>query len=400
MISVSEASRLVLSHLWSPSEVFVALADASGRVLSRDIYADRDLPPYNRVAMDGIAIRQAEFLNGVLEYQISGVIAAGDPPRVMEGSGVCMEVMTGAVLPVGADAVVRFEDCTIRDGRAVINITSIDPGMNIHAQGSDLRGGERLLTKGSVLSPAEIPMLASIGHSTVPVFAAPATAMISTGDELVAVNEQPLPHQIRRSNMAAVAAAMKPFGATCTEHHFGDNEFIDGKAHAAQKLQAILHEADLIIFSGGVSKGKFDWVPEALEAAGIHCVFHHVAQRPGKPLWFGTGNGKIVFALPGNPVSVFICLYRYVLPWLRASLGMKEPHLFASLSEDFRSEIPLTHFVQVRVTADDHLVATPVPGGGSGDFVNLRRADGFLEIPPRAGLLQKGMKFPYLPFRN
>jgi len=398
MISVSEASSLILQHRRSPSVVVVPLAKATGRVLAQAVFADRDFPPYDRVAMDGIAIRQADFLKGIETFIINGIAAAGEPAKTLEGQGTCMEVMTGAVLPAGADAVIRYEDVTISAETVRVNIKKIDPGMNIHGCGSDLRGGEVLLSAGTLLSVAEIPMLASVGISEVPVFAAPHTALITTGDELVAIGDHPLPHQIRRSNMSAVEAALSPFGADCAAHHFSDREFLDGTDSARQRFRDILLQHDLVILSGGVSKGKFDWVPAALESSGIRCIFHSVAQRPGKPLWFGTGNGKVVFALPGNPVSVFLCLYKYVLPWLRASLGISEQQYFVALKEDLRSEIPLTHFVQVKLS-DGGRLATPVPGGGSGDFVNLRHADAFIEVPPKAGLLTKGMSFPCIRFR-
>ena len=183
-------------------------------------------------------------------------------------------------------------------------------------------------------------------------------------------------------------------------HHFGDLEWREHREQLHGKLADILHASDLIILSGGVSKGKFDWVPEALESLGIKCVFHTVAQRPGKPLWFGSGSSKTVFALPGNPVSVFLCLHRYVLPWLRKSLQYPERIRTVSIASDFRSDIPLTHFVQVKVSGTGMLTATPVPGGGSGDFVNLRNADGFIEIPPKAGNIAKGSVLPYIPFRS
>jgi molybdopterin molybdotransferase len=156
----------------------------------------------------------------------------------------------------------------------------------------------------------------------------------------------------------------------------------------------------VVILSGGVSKGKLDRVPEALKNAGIQKHFHQVAQRPGKPLWFGTGGGKIVFALPGNPVSVFLCLYQYIRPWLWYSLGAETQKSSAVLEKDFVSDIPLTHFLQVRVSQSDGMLhAMPVPGGGSGDFANLRHVSGFLELPPNAGPCSAGRSFPYIPIR-
>jgi len=399
MISVEEATNLVQQQLWNPSVSIVPLDQSPGRVLAREVRADRDLPPYDRVAMDGIAVRQAELLNGILDFRISGTAPAGEPQYSLGAPGTCMEVMTGAVLPSGADAVVRYEDLTIENGVAHVNQGNIVKGNHIHVKGSDIREGEVILRQGTVISPAEVPILASVGMTGVSVYSGPKVALVTTGDELVAVDEIPLPHQIRRSNMYAVKAALAPYGVDCTMHHFGDHDWQADRNDVLHLLSSVVHEADVVILSGGVSKGKFDWVPAALQSLGIICIFHSVAQRPGKPLWFGAGNGKVVFALPGNPVSVFLCLYRYVLPWLRKSLHHPERSASIALASDFRSDIPLTHFVQVKLSGLDMRSATPVPGGGSGDFVNLRLADGFIEIPPKAGIIAAGSVFPYIPFR-
>ena len=402
MITVSQADDILSAHPWVPVRQHVPLEDSVGRYLSDDVVSDRDLPPYNRVAMDGIAFRFVHSGMPEAPLEIRGLCAAGQPQQHLSSGDVAMEVMTGAVLPAGADTVVRYEDIRISEGKAFINVPPPRSGLNVHAQGSDVRLGDIILRKGVRITSAEIPLLASVGLASVPVWSLPRVAVVSTGDELVEVTQQPLPHQIRRSNSAAIAAGLLTFGIRADVFHFGDHV-----PDVRDRLDVIICEHELIILTGGVSKGKFDWVPSALAAAGLEKHFHEISQRPGKPLWFGSGQGRIAFAFPGNPVSTFMCLYRYLLPWLASSLRqaggseLRRPSGFnAVLATDFHFDAPLTYFLQVRTEfTDGVLKAFPVPGGGSGDFANLRHADGFLELPLGGSPFPQGSVFPFFPFR-
>jgi molybdopterin molybdotransferase len=269
--------------------------------------------------------------------------------------------------------------------------------MNIHPKGQDAQKGDVVLSAGQVISPAEIALLASVGKSRISVKSFPMTALVSTGDELVEVNQEPAPHQIRRSNTRALKAAMKEIHWNASSFHLPDN-----KAAVNERLREILNNNEITILSGGVSKGKFDFIPDAMESLGVRKQFHEVSQRPGKPFWFGTrDDGKVVFALPGNPVSTYVCFYRYILPWIFRQMEVKPKLEFARLGEDFSFTPDLTYFLQVRTKNDSGaVVAYPRPGGGSGDFANLTEVDGFLELPREKSEFKKGEVYPYFSFRH
>ncbi len=396
MISVADATQIIFSHLFQSKSETVSLAESMGRVLDEPIYADRDVPPFNRVAMDGIAVSWIALENGAKSFVIEGIQSAGAPQKQLTDKTKCMEVMTGAMLPIGTDVVIRYEDITIADGVAQLNELDFQFMQNIHKQGIDATMGSELLKPGMKLSSAEVALLASVGKADVHVKSLPVVAIISTGDELVEVDTAPAPHQIRRSNSYALYAALQANGIKASMHHITDD---------ATKLEAglkeILNHSDVMILSGGISKGKFDFVPQVLEKLGVRKLFHHVSQRPGKPFWFGAStDGKTIFALPGNPVSTFMCFYRYVQPWLSRSLGTKSVEMSATLKSDFTFQPNLSYFLQVGIEiTDGQLWATPLPGGGSGDFANLSEVDGFLELPLGKTTFQRGETFPYFSFR-
>jgi molybdopterin molybdotransferase len=396
MVSVEEATRIVLSNLYSPAVTRVDLNDAYGCILGETVKADRDIPPFNRVAMDGIAVAFDEWKGGRKEYVIEGIQRAGQAQMSLSDVEHALEVMTGAVLPDGADTVIRFEDIVIHGNKATILVDNIKEGQNIHRMGSDAAQGASLLSPGMKLSPAEIALLASIGMSDVPVYTHPRAAIISSGDELVEVNEIPELHQIRRSNTYAIQAAMKGIGWQGTQYHLHDQ-----KDFVIQSLDVIAAGHDVLIISGGVSKGRYDFIPEGLEAIGVKKLFHEVTQRPGKPFWFGVSKkGTVVFALPGNPVSTYMCFYRYVLPWMYTSLGVNSKTQQAVLAKDYAFDPDLTYFLQVRTEFDQgKLMAHPMTGGGSGDFANLKNVDGFLELPKGRSKFNVGEVFSFHPFR-
>jgi molybdopterin molybdotransferase len=396
MVSVEEAASIILSQPLILQTGNVNLADINGHILAEKITADRDFPPYNRVSMDGIAIRTEELKNQRGHFRLAGTQAAGQPPLSMEDTRDAIEVMTGAVLPAGADAVVRYEDIRINEGVAHLLIDSVKPGQNIHAKGADAKTGDILLEPGIRLTPAEVALLASVGKSSVKVFQFPEAAIISTGNELVDINETPAAWQVRKSNVLALQSALKDFHISSHLFHMNDDE-----KEVVKKLKEILTAHEIIILSGGVSKGKFDFIPKALEEAGIKKEFHQISQKPGKPFWFGRGDRKFVFALPGNPVSTFLCYYRYIHPWLEISAGKKSAQQTAMLATDFTFSGDLTYFLQVKVTSEaGKNLAHPDAGGGSGDFVNLKEVDGFLELPAHKKTFKAGEVYHYYPFRK
>ncbi|MGE0587935.1 MAG: molybdopterin molybdotransferase MoeA [Cyclobacteriaceae bacterium] len=396
MVSVSEASSIVNAHLFKPTTEKVDVADCCNKVLAEDIHADRDFPPFNRVAMDGIAIQHAKFDAGKTTFAIQETAAAGEPQKSLEVDQNCIEVMTGAPLPVNTDTVIRYEDIEIKGGIASIKESAIEKEQNVHPQAQDAKKGEVLLSKGIRISPAEVALIASVGKSQVEVRQMPKVAIVSTGNELVDVSNTPKPHQIRRSNSYALQSAFQRHSCVCTQFHLQDD-----KDEITNGLTKIIEQHDVIVLSGGVSKGKFDYVPDVLNTLGIEKHFHKVRQRPGKPFWFGSRGNKTVFALPGNPVSTFMCFYRYIEPWLFNSLGLFAPEQKALLDADFEfKDDNLTYFLQVTLkNIDGKLVATPIPGGGSGDFANLKEVSAFMELQEGRKIFKKGETYPVYSFR-
>jgi len=398
MITVTEAYQLVLANKMRLKSTEVPLTEALGRVLDENIQADRPFPPFNRVTMDGIAIRFNTFSTGTRDFPIEKVQAAGDEPYRLLNEGYCVEVMTGAILPEQTDVVIRVEDITISEGMAKVNIHQVERFQNIHLCGSDKPAGTVLLKKGVLLGPVELSVAASVGKSTLKVLQYPKTVIVSTGDELVPVSEIPASHQIRISNSYAIFSFLKKWGIPAEMIHLPDNE-----EHVQHKIKELLDQFELIILSGGVSAGKFDYIPKALKEAGIQSFFHKVSQRPGKPFFFGSNENTRVFALPGNPVSTLLCVVRYLIPWLKESLGLEhaiQPKVKLLKSIVFNA--PLTFFVPVKLTANPEipiLEAYPLPGNGSGDFANLLDADGFIELPENENEFQAGYFFTYWPFK-
>lgn len=395
MITVEEATQLVFTHLFDPRVESVSLDQSIDRTLAEPIVADRDLPPFNRITMDGIAINTTGYVVN-RTYKIESVQAAGQPAKTLQDPTHCIEVMTGALLPLGTDAVIPYEQLKIEHGIATAFADTITPFQHVHRQGADARANQNLLNSGLTISPAEVALMASVGKSKIKVYQPPAVAVISTGNELIDVTDQPAPHQIRRSNSFAIHAALQQVNVSASIFHIQDEYDV-----VFNTLRDLLRDFDVLILSGGVSKGKFDFVPQALEALGVKKIIHQVSQRPGKPFWFGRSEKKMVFALPGNPVSTYLCFYRYVMPWLRKSLHQNIPASRAKLAANFSFKPDLTFFLPVQVANENgQLMAYPKSGTGSGDFTNLKNVDGFLELPRTADTFAQGEVFDYYSFRN
>jgi molybdopterin molybdotransferase len=397
MITVSEAEAIIFRYLHKPALKLVQLKDCAGRVLGESVVADRDFPPFHRVSMDGIAIRYDRWLNGGRTFFIEGIQAAGEKQKRLIDPANCVEVMTGAILPAGCDAVVRYEDVEIASGYATVTVEMLSPWQSIHQRATDARKDDPLLEPGVVLRSSEVALLASVGKSHVYVFTPPRIAIVSTGDELVDIDQIPTEYQVRRSNSYALECALLELGADVKCFHLEDEP-----RSMESSLGAIIEKFDVLILSGGVSRGKFDFVPVVLENIGIRKLFHQVSQRPGKPFWFGrSDSGKVAFALPGNPVSTFMCYYRYIRPWILKSLGATPQETFAILAEDFSFPPRLTYFLQVsKVNDHGRLMVYPRPGGGSGDFANLKDVDGFLELPLEKSEFRAGEVYRYISFRH
>jgi len=391
VLTPSQADDLIAQHLTCLPIESLPLAQCAGAVLRENIYAERDQPPFDRVTMDGIALDSRGTRDGARRLRIQAMQAAGDPPLTLAGRDCCIEVMTGAVLPAGCDAVVPVERITVTGGEAELAAdVTVQPDLNVHKRGTDTRQGNLLLAAGTRLGPPEIAIAAGAGMARIRVSSQPMLVVISTGNELVEPGEPILPHQIRRANAYAIAAALRLHGL----HRVADDHIADDAAELRRRLKFHLETHDVLVLSGGVSMGKLDLVPQVLEELGVRCVFHKVAQRPGKPLWFGiASSGAAVLALPGNPVSTAVCVSRYVLPALAASQGqtLPAPERMA-LGAPVTVDPPLTVFLPIHIEIDDwgRSWAMPTPTNGSGDFAALAGTDGFVELPPGPNTYPKG----------
>ena len=402
MISVNEAEELVLKYALAPQIVSTKIEDLFEGVLQENLNADRDSPPFHRVAMDGIAIRYKYWESGQLSFTIEGCQQAGQSPLILRNPSNCIEVMTGTVLPDGCDAVVRYEDLEIKNTVATINEKSkLNLMSNVHQKASDYKNGDPLLSSGDMMLAPHWSIAASIGASHIKLARPPKIAIISTGNELVPVATPPLPHQIRLSNVYALLASLRSAGFHDTSlFHIGDN-----KNEIIRKLDKVIYEHQIVILSGGVSKGKFDFVPEALADLKVKNIFHKIKQKPGKPLWFGAkDNHTLVFGLPGNPISALVCFHRYVLPALWKSIGLKNHNkVYALLNQDIQFETDLTHFIPVEVIFSEKgsLLARPIANNGSGDYASLAKSSGFLELPPKPNKFEADKAYPlYFWSRN
>tara|TARA_R110002049_G_scaffold616_16_gene3632 strand:- start:345 stop:1532 length:1188 start_codon:yes stop_codon:yes gene_type:complete len=395
MISVKEAKNIILNSTQNFGVEEIPFIKSVGRILKEDILADRDFPPFHRVSMDGIAIDYTLFKNGQRSFKIEGIQAAGSEQLTLEDLENCIEVMTGAILPNNVNTIIRYEDVTIENGTATINVDEIKDGQNIHNKGKDGKVGDLLIKENTKISAAEIGVLATVGKSFVKVAKQPKVMIVSTGDELVGVDEIPLEHQIRRSNVFTLVSLLERLNIPSEIAHITDD-----KPVLKSKIKSYLQEYDVLLFSGAVSKGKFDFLPEVFDELGVEKLFHKITQRPGKPFFYGKTEKCNVFGFPGNPISTFVNCLVYFYPWYYKSVNLKIEEETAILAEDFSFKPDLTYFLQVKLSYKfGHLVATPITGNGSGDLASLVNADAFIQMPNDKIEFKSGEVFPIIRYR-
>ena len=382
LISPEEALRTVLSNVRASKAERVALAGAAGRRLAQDIRGDRDQPPADRSAMDGYAVIAADVRRAPARLRLIGEVAAGSAARPRVRPGTCATILTGANLPSGADAVVQVEH-TERQGQEIILHDSPKRGLNIRRRGEEAKRGDVLLPKGMLLGPAQIGVCAMVGRDRVKVHACPKAAVLCTGAEVRDVGERVAAHQLRDSNGPALLAAMaaQGFGGAtrCIVH--------DDPGIIAARMKRALRTRSVLLVTGGVSVGRYDYVPEAVRRIGGRIRFHGVQMKPGKPQLYATlPGGKHIFGLPGNPVSVLTGFHELALPALRKLSGAPvdecRPTARLRLVGAARSRSDRTYFALARViqTADGP-AAAPVESSGSADIIAACEADGVMVIP-------------------
>lgn len=401
MKTVDEAFATIFDSISSVKINSVSLDQACGLYLAEDIVADRDFPPFHRVAMDGVAINMSSYLSGQRKFKIEGIRKAGEDSTALFYVNNALEVMTGCMLPLGTNIIVPYEQIDIHEGKATLKEgVVVKPMMNVHLQGSDAKKGVVLLERGTKINAPEMAILASVGRARPLVFSFPKIAFIGTGDELVDVSvtaSELKPYQIRQSNGYAVKSLIESFGPFKVDlFHLPDNQ-----AALYQEIKRILEEYEIVILSGGVSAGKFDYIPSVLRDLKVQEHFHKVAQRPGKPLWYGMGElGQMVFGLPGNPVSALINCRRYIVTILGQLIsGGKLGNIWGEeeivLADEFQTENSFTLFRPALIKGGQlYFYAT----NGSGDFVSLAGSHGFVELPPFKSL-NRGDKAKFFGWR-
>ncbi len=375
MISVREADRILAGLVPPSGRETVPIVHANNRCLAVPLIADRDGPPFDRVAMDGYAVDSSA---GLRSWSVQGFQAAGRPPLKSAGAGTAVEVATGAVLPEGCDAVVPYELTTRAGDRAALldAVSPIEGGRNVHRRGADFRKGETILAAGTVLRSAHLHSLAAAGMAAVSVLRRPVWSLAVTGDELVAVDGKPEPWQIRGSNAVAIAGEARAWGLAPRD----DLVVGDDRSEIRRALEAVLPGLDVLILTGGVSAGLLDLVPAVMADLGAETLFHKIAQRPGKPLWCGripagaSGSGVVVFGLPGNPVSSLFSFRRFVLPWLLRFEGREVPVRRIPVAP--LEPPPEGMTVYLPWSAETGLL----DWRGSGNFRSLSESTGFIEV--------------------
>jgi len=394
MISVGEALQTILDATPVLGDERVLLGEACGRVATEDVTSNRAVPAADNSAMDGFAVRSDDVAHASARLRIIGSAPAGSLLAGPVEAGTAAKIFTGSVIPDGADTVVRVEDTESADGFVTVTV-AVKHGANVRPRGEDIMPGATVLAAGTMVGPADVGVLASVGRATVAVRRRPRVAIVSTGAELVEIDQTPGPAQVVNSNAWVLAAAVAQAGAIPVVLPIARDRFEDIRARVEEAATA-----DVVLSTGGVSVGEFDFVRDALDAVGVERRFWKVAQKPGKPLTFGTLGRRLFFGLPGNPVSALVCFAVYVRPALRKLAGhaaIHHPVIDARLAARVRKATNLTEFVRVHlVRADGGWTATPFAAQGSGVLSSLTAGAGLLVGPAAATELDAGGVYPVI----
>lgn len=394
MISVDEANKIISENIPKAAVEEILLEKAFGKVLKENCVTDRPQPPFNKSLMDGIAISFNDYKKGLRTFNIIATQSAGINSVIIKGEGNCSEIMTGAMLSSGTDTVIPIEDIEVNNELAEIKENApVSRHQFIQKEGSDLPTNTVILNEGQRLYAPQIAIAASIGKNTVKVSKFLTVAVVETGDELINIDQRPEPYQIRRSNSYFICTAINQTHLmSAKSFHFKDD-----KKELKKQLGALLETFDVLVLSGGVSKGKFDYVPQVLEELSVKKCFHRVSQKPGKPFWFGiSSRNKPVFALPGNPISTQVCTYRYVIPQLLKSLGAETKNEYAQLNVAIKKPKDLTFFLPVKIVQSDDgcLIAEAIFTSHSGHLMSMAASEGFMEIAGSSADIPAGFSGP------
>jgi molybdopterin molybdotransferase len=382
MISFQQAQEIISTHSTFWGAETVALDDSLNRVLAEDIYADRHYPPFNRAAMDGFAIRLQDWEAGQTDFQIVAELLAGAKfDTQLQAPHTAVRIMTGAATPEYYDCIVRIEDCLFDGSKVSFSIKQLKKWQNIARMGEDAQAAQKIIAKGETIHLGSIIALASVGAVKIKVYKNPQVCILTTGDEIVSVHVSPTALQIRNSNAHCLISAVKSLGLSNIRHiHLSDSLDI-----ISQTIDNVIENADIILFTGGVSAGNADFVPAALAKSGFEKLFHKISIKPGKPAWFGKhiSLNKVVFALPGNPVSVLTTFKILVEPYILKSIGKNSiNYSWHQLVIDRAQKVKLDEFFPVSLVSNSiGEFVEPVKINGSGDITATLNATGLALHP-------------------
>lgn len=391
MIDPDRAFELVSNHVHPLDAKQIPLENALGYCLAEDIRADRDMPPADRAAMDGYAVRAQDLTAPACTLRIIGEVFAGSPSRPHIKPGTCVRIFTGANIPPGTDTVVMVEQAEERDGTVSFH-THAKRGANIFRQGEDAGAGEVLLSRGTILNAPQIGVCAAVGQAKVLVHRKPRIQVLCTGKELRSVRQSVLPHQMRNSNGPAICASLQTWGCSAVQF----SVVSDDLNKLVSKLNLTIKSCDILILTGGVSVGKYDFVREAVERIGAEIRFHGVRMKPGKPCLYATyPENRHLFGLPGNPLSAMTGFHEFVLPALRKSAGLPaeqcRPVFYARLSQSVDAKGDRVRFILGQLQwKKSGLVVEPIVSQSSADLVAGGQADGVAIVPPRTRKVPSG----------
>lgn len=384
MISVAEAIQIVKERTTTLPSELVPLNHALGRVLATDVLADSDLPPFDRSQMDGYAVRAKETENAPVRLRIAGESAAGKGWHHEMHEGEAVRIMTGAPVPAGADSVQQVElTHELKDGTIVEILQGVEVGKSIVKRGSEVNEGQMVIPAGTTINAAMTAVLAAFGYAEVRVASKPRLAMMATGSELVSIDQVPARDQIRDSNNYSIAAYAELAGATVTRLPLTG----DDTASLKHRIARAAESSDVVITSGGVSVGVYDFTKAALKELGAEFFFERVALRPGKPTVFARlPDNTLIFGLPGNPVSVSVTFNLFARTALRTMQGAVDPMLpkeTARLARSLKGNAQRESYLPAQLTTNDdgELIAFPLKWGGSSDFVAFALATALIVIP-------------------
>jgi molybdopterin molybdotransferase len=390
MISVDEAVQIVLKNAKRLPPKKISLENAQGLCLAENIKSDLDMPPFNRSAMDGYAVIAKDTANPPIDLPVIENIRTGYKPKKKIGRREPSKIMTGSVVPNGADAVIKVEETIPLDGGTRVRIlNNTKRGSNIAKKGEDIRAGKILLRKGTNIRPQEVGILAAVGADTVKIFSAPSIGIVSTGDELVEITRKPKPWQIRNTNSYSLAAQARQLTENVEILGMANDDKVEIRRLVKKGLKK-----DILILSGGVSMGEYDFVGDVLKDFGIKIFFEKVALRPGKPTVFGKKDDKLIFALPGNPVSTLVTFELFVRPCIKKMMGFpfyETPVLHAELEKEVTIKKKRREYRPAFLRqAGCKWMVSPIEWHGSGDLFSTTKANCLLIIRETAERLSIG----------